>query len=201
MSWSNPTPEEASNAYSYYKNKYQSAANQKRASEKQEQSYVSQKSSATSQKAALSSQKVSFEKRLSGVENIIKMLEGSGGWFSTNVPNAISKASSSLSKAETSYRNSIKLSGGIAAASLENAFETKTVEGEIHSANALQQYKSEKIRLEQEIANLKTQISTLSNTISTLTSKINSCNATQASLRSSMNSYAYEMNHFKKYMY
>lgn len=201
MSWSNPSPEEAANAYSYYKTKYCNAANQKYASEKQEQSYVSQKSSASSRMRSLSSEKVNFEKRLNGIVNIIKMLEGNGGWFAVNVPSTISKVSSALSKTDSSYRNSIKMTGGVAAASLESAFKAKSVDSDINSATALQRYKTEKARLEQEIANLNTQITTLTNTISTLTSKINACNATQASLRSSMNSYAYEMNHYKKYMY
>lgn len=201
MSWSNPTPEEAAESYSYYKNQYYNAASQKQASEKQEQSYISQKNSAASQISSLSSQKLSFEKRLSGIENIIKMLEGSGGWFSISVPSAIAKVTTALKKADDSYRNSMKLSGGAGAASLETVFETKSVEGDSRSASALQQYKAEKARLEQQIADLKTQISSLSSMISSLTSKINACNATQATLRSTMNSSAYEMNHYEKFMY
>lgn len=200
MSWYNPSPEEAAESYSYYKNKYYSAASQKRNSEKLEQGYVSQRNSANTQLSSLSSQKVNFEKRLSGIEKIIKMLEGNGGWFSTNVPDAITKVVSALKKTDVSYRNSVRMTGGVAAASIETAFATQTVEGESHSASALQQYKSEKARLEQEIANLKSQISSLSATISSLTSKINSCNSTQAALRSTMNSCAYEMNHYKRFM-
>ena len=121
MSWLNPTSDEAAESYSYYKNKYYNAANQKRTSEKQEQSYVSQKKSATSKMNALSTQKVNLEKRLSGIVNIIKMLEGTGGWFSANVPNAISKATSALNKTIDSYRSCIKMSG-VVAASLKSAF-------------------------------------------------------------------------------
>ena len=201
MSWSNPTPEEAAESYSYYKNRYNSAANQKRASEKQEQSYISQKSQANSQINALSSQKINFERRLRGIEGIIKMLEGSGGFFSKNVPATISKATNALNKVDNSYRKSIRRTGGGSDARLATAFEIKTVEGHPNSSNALQQYKAEKARLEQELQNLKNQLNNLSALVSQLNSKINACNATQASLQSSMNSYAYEMNHYRKYTY
>lgn len=200
-SWSNPSQDEAIEAYEYYKNKYYNAANQKRASERQEQTYVSEKRAATSEMNSLSSQKLNFEKRLRGVEDIIKMLEGSGGWFSTNVPSAIEKAQSSIAKTDSSFRSSMRLSGGSGAASLETAFKTKTVEADPHSASALSSFKAEKARLEEEIANLGTQIANLSSLISSLSGKINACNSTQASLQASMNSYAYDMNHYKKYTY
>lgn len=200
-SWYNPSPDEASDAYYYYKNKYNNAANQKRASESQERSYVSQKSTAKSQLSSAKSQKINFEKRLQGIKDIIGMLEGRGGWFSTDVPGEIDKATKNLSKTEDSFRKSIVREGATAPKSLEDALEIKTVEGHQRSASALQQFKNEKVRLEQEIANLKAKINNLESTISSLTSKINSCNMTQAYLQSSMNSYAYDMNHYRSYMY
>lgn len=201
MSWSNPTQEEAAEAYDYYKHKYSTAAYQRNASIRQEQSYASEKNAATSKMNGLSAQKLNFEKRLEGIENIIKMLEGSGGWFSTNVPGAISKAVSSIKKADTSYRQSIRMSGGVAAASLETAFKAKGVEEDGNSASALQGYKAEKARLEQSIADIKAQIAALSGLISSLSSKISACSADQAALQRTMNSSAYEMNHYKKFMY
>lgn len=201
MSWYNPSQEEATEAYAYYKNKYYSAANQRNASMRQEQAYVSQKSAATTKMNDLSAQKLNFEKRLEGVIKIIKMLEGSGGWFATNVPSTISKAISTIQKTETSYKRSIKMTGGMAAASLETAFAVKTVEGDHRSASALQAYKSEKTRLEQSIADLKSQIASLSSQISTLSKQISACSAAQASYKNTMNSSAYEMNHYRKYMY
>ena len=200
-SWANPSQDEALEAYQYYKSKYYSAANQKSAAEKQERNYRSQKNAATSEVNALSSQKTNFEKRLKGIEDIIKMLEGNGGGESTNVPDSIAKAQKSLSKTSESYRGCIRLSGGVAAANMDIAFATSTVEADTHSASALQAFKAEKTRLEQEIANLKSRIANLSSTISALSSKINACNSTQASLQASMNSYAYDMNHYKKYTY
>lgn len=200
-SWSNPSEDEAAEAYAYYKSKYQTAANQKRASERQEQAYISEKKSVTAQWNSLSTQKVNFEKRLEGVEEIIKMMEGTGGWFSTNVPDAIEKAQRSISKTDSSFRSCMRLSGGVGAASLENAFKPKTVAADVHASSALAAFKAEKARLEQEIANLNTQLTNLASMVSSLTKKINACNATQASLQSSMNSYAYDMNHYKKYTY
>lgn len=201
MSWANPSPSEAAEMYSYYKHKYEDAANQKRASERLESSYVSQKNSAVSQLNAASSQRVNLEKRLEGVERIIKMLEGSGGWFTSSVPEAIDKAKSKLKQADSSYRSSIRVIGGTTAASIETAFAIKSVEEDPNSANALSEFKKERTRIEQAITELQSQINNLSSLISSLTSSINACNQTQASLQSAMNSYAYDMNHYHGFMF
>lgn len=201
MSWANPSPSEAAEMYSYYKHKYEDAANQKRASERLESSYVGQKNSAVSQLNAASSQRVNLEKRLEGVEKIIKMLEGSGGWFTSSVPEAIDKAKSKLKQADSSYRSSIRVIGGTTAASIETAFAIKSVEEDPNSANALSEFKKERTRIEQAITELQSQINNLSSLISSLTSSINACNQTQASLQSAMNSYAYDMNHYHGFMF
>ena len=201
MSWANPSPSEAAEMYSYYKHKYEDAANQKRASERLESSYVSQKNSAVSQLNAASSQRVNLEKRLEGVEKIIKMLEGSGGWFTSSVPEAIDKAKSKLKQADSSYRSSIRVIGGTTAASIETAFAIKSVEEDPNSANALSEFKKERTRIEQAITELQSQINNLSSLISSLTSSITACNQTQASLQSAMNSYAYDMNHYHGFMF
>lgn len=201
MSWYHPSQEEAAEAYSFYRNKYHKAASQRNASIRQEQAYISQKRTATTKMNEFSMQKLNFEKRLEGIILIIKMLEGSGGWRSTNVPNAILKATSTIRKTDSSYKKSIRMTGGMAVASLETAFAVKTVEGDYRSASALQAYKAEKTRLEQSIANLKIQIDSLSNQISVLSKQISACSAAQASYKSTMNSSAYEMNHYRKYMY
>lgn len=201
MSWANPSPSEAAEMYSYYKHKYEDVANQKRASERLESSYVSQKNSAISQLNAASSQRVNLEKRLEGVEKIIKMLEGSGGWFTSSVPEAIDKAKSKLKQADSSYRSSIRVIGGTTAASIETAFAIKSVEEDPNSANALSEFKKERTRIEQAITELQSQINNLSSLISSLTSSINACNQTQASLQSAMNSYAYDMNHYHGFLF
>jgi len=199
MSWSNPSPEEAAEAYSYYRHKYSSAASQRDASIRQERAYVSEKNAAISQKDSLSTQKLNFEQRLEGIVNIIRMLEGSGG-FSANVPEAIAKAVSSIKTADSSYHESIRMLGGVAAASLETAFKARGVEEDYNSASALQGYRAEKTRLEQAIEELKAQIAALSSQISALTGKISACGAAQAALKKTMNSCAYEMNHYRRFM-
>lgn len=198
--WSYPSEEEASEAYYYFKDKYNSAAYQKQVSERNEQQYLNEKSAASSQIKNLSTDRVNFEKRLKGIEEIIKILEGNGGWFSTNIPQAISQAQHSLERAQESFQKSIVLSGGSNRASLSEAFALKTVEADANSSAALQEYRKEKNRLEQEIANIKQQVANLEVAIAQLVRQIKSCNIEQSSLRSSMNSYAYEMNHYRRYM-
>lgn len=200
-SWSNPSPEEASDAYSYYKRQYNNAASQKRASQRQENNYINQKNAARTQMNEAKSQKINFEKRLRGIEKIIGMLEGRDGWGATDCPDEINSAKSKLSKTEESFRKSIVLDGATQPKNLEDALEVKTVEAHTASASALQQFKNEKVRLEQEIARLNAMINNLASTISTLTSKINACNVAQFNLQSRMNSYAYDMNHYRRYMY
>lgn len=196
MSWFNPSPDEADDAYRYYKGKYAEAASQKRASEMQEQAYFQQRKEASSQMSLKSSQKINFEERLEGIENIIAMLEGNNAL--NDVPNAISKACTAIARANVSYMLSVV--SEMIAASLEDAFTVSKVEEDSDSASALQKYKAEKDRLAQEIENLKAQIAALENTISSLSSKINACNSAQASLRASMNSSAYEMDHYRNFI-
>ena len=197
MSWLNPTPDEANEQYYYNRNKYNNALAQRRASEKQEAQYIDQKNAATAQMNTLSEQKVNFEKRIQGLDEIIKSMEGLGG---SDVPSSINKAAKQLQKVDSSYRGSIRASGTIPVADLGNAFSVKTVDAEPHSSMALQQFRAEKSRLEQEVTNLKLRIASLSSQIASLTSQINGCNSVQSSLTSQMNTCAYEMNHYKPYM-
>ncbi len=197
----NPTEEEAEEAYDYYKSKYNAAANQKRSSERREQTYIAEKKNAVSQRTELSSQKLNFEARLEGIVKIIAMLEGTGGWFSVNVPDSIEKAQRALTRTDSSFRGCIKLTGGGSTASMANAFALKSVEADWNSASALQAFRAEKNRLEGQLEEIRRQIDSLSEQISSLTGKINACNSEQWSLQSSMNSYAYDMNHYKKYTY
>lgn len=200
MSWSNPTPEEAEQNYYYYKNKYYYAANQRNQSIKQEEKLAAERRSASSAYNSLSNQKKNLEKRLEALVRIIAMLEGTGGWLSVSVPDVISKALKSVIKADEDHKNSIKLSGGVAAASLVEAFRPKTVEGDADSAAALAAYKSEKSSLENQISDLNTQITNTAATIDALNSKINACNSMQADLKNVMNSSSYEMLHFQKFL-
>ncbi len=196
--WNNPSENEAEEACDYYRKKYEDAAWNLRAAERDHQEYRSQKSAAVGKRDNLSQQKVNFEKRLEGIERIIAMLEGTGGLFTENVPETIRKAQKSLSKTDESFRSSIRLTGGSAAPSFENAFETKSVEADAHTASALQAFKREKNRLEKEIENLKIQISRLSELIDDLNRKISACVEYQAEMRYRMNSFAFDLRHYQK---
>ena len=186
-------------AIRYYKKKYDAAANEKKSSERCEQSYRTQKKQASTQIDSLTSEKVNLDKRLSGIKRIIKALDGTGGWLSTNVPEAIAKTGSKLSQADAGFRSGIKLTGGTGAVSLMDALAVKTVEGDDRSRMALEKYRREKERLEQRIADLNAKISSLSDQISSLNKKIRECDAMQATLRSRMRSYASEINYYRRH--
>lgn len=200
MSWFNPTPEEAEENYYYYKDQYYYAADQRSRAAREEQEYASRRSSCKAQISDLSRNKINFEKRAEGIEKIIKMLEGNGGWFSVDVPGTISKANKSLQKTDSSYKKCIKVTG-IATASLENSFLTKSVAAEPHSASALQTLKKELVRLRQSIEDCKKQIANLNSQVETLNREIRASQSAQSSYRNMMNSSAFEMNHYRGYMY
>lgn len=197
MSWSNPTPQEAEDNYYYYKNRYNNAASEKALSERREANYNAQRTSTINQMNSVSSQKLNFEKRLEQIGVIIKMLEGSTGI--NDVPSIIARGIQSVKRTDESYQTAIRL-GGVAPAAFASIFDVKTVTGDANSSSALSKYKSEYARLQQAIADLQSQLASLSAAVDSLNSAIRSCNAEQASLRSSMLSSAYEMNHYKKYM-
>lgn len=199
MPWVNPTPEEAKEEYDYSRSKYMQAASEKAASERAEQSYIDQRKTAMSTIQSCKTDKTNFEKRIKQIEEIIKMLEGRGGFFSEDVPESITNANTSSQKADQSFKSCIKCDG-ISSASLDDVFHSKSVEEDSNSNNALNAFKNEKARLEEAVENLERQISSLSSSINDLNTQIRNCNSTQASLRHSMNGYAYEMSHYKRYM-
>ena len=198
MSWSNPSSNEAESAYYSAKNAYSNAANQKSASERAESNYISEKNSCASSIQSCQNEKRNFEKRIAGIGEIIKALEGSGGG-GVDVPSGISKVNSAAGNADTSYRGSIKCAE-ITRADFNDVFKAKSVYEDANSSGALSAYKSEKARLEQAVAELEARIASLFASIDSLTSKIKSCNAAQASYSHTMSSAAYDMNHYKKYM-
>lgn len=200
MSWSNPTSEEASQNYAFYKNQYNNAAQNKYASEKQELGYINQKNAATNQLESANSQKLNFEKRIAGISEIINLLEGTPSRGVSDVPSVISEARNKLSQVDEVYNVVISFSG-TEVTNFGDVFENKTVEGDINSSSALQSYKNEKTRIEQSLENVKSQINSLTQTIESLNRSIASCNSYQASCQSTMSSSAYEMNHYQPYLY
>ena len=194
MSWSNPSPDEASEKYYYYKNRYNNAANQKNSYYRQECNYVNERNSLSGRINSASTEKIQFEKRLAGIENIIRTLE------SGSVPQAILKANKAIACADESMSKSIRLIGGGQSCNLQEAFITKTVDEDSHTSTALAVYKSECQRIEEELRKLSQTISSLTDQVNSLNTQIRNCDEMQASLRRTMNESVYEMNHYKKYM-
>lgn len=199
MSWTYPTQEEAQDAYNDSRRKYNSAAQNLAVSRNNQSNYETQRSSNLLQIAGNQMEKWNLEKRVSQLENIIKMLEGNGGFFGTNVPSDIQKSNVASENVDKSFESSIKCDE-IPAASLNKVFSSKSVTVHTHSNAALEGFKKEKQRVEQVIATLKNSIIILTNEISSLNSKIASCGLEQIKLKANMASYAYEMNHYKWYM-
>ncbi|MBQ8298177.1 MAG: hypothetical protein IJX77_10395 [Ruminococcus sp.] len=199
MSWINPTPDEAADGYYASKRKYSEAASQRYASQRAEEGYRAERSRTLGAIASCASDKINFERRIEDLEKIIGMMQGTGGFFSEDVPGAISTANSSLAQADNSYRSCIKCDS-LAAPDMTDIFRNKAVEEEQNSASALQGFISEKARLEQAVIELQAQINALSAAVDTLSQQIRSCNAEQASLSKIMAGSAYDISHYRRYM-
>lgn len=120
--------------------------------------------------------------------------------FSVNIPDVINTANASLKDMNEGFKKSIRACG-INAADLEEAFFVKSVAQDQASARALALLQTEKNALEQLNAQLDSQMAMLNSNMDALKKQISECNAQQAQLQKEMYSYAFDMNHFKKYMY
>lgn len=181
--------------------KYDEAEAEKHRSERRESSYNSQRKSKNNQLSSKKTQKKNREKRLDGVKKIIKQLDGSAGMFSNDVPEKITKAAKALDKADSRYKESIRVSGGMPVASLETALYIKSVTADSNSAAALTGYKTEKTRVENLIAGLKKEIVKLEDEIASLKRKINSENDRQRELAARMTKYRNEINDLKRQLF
>ncbi len=199
MSWFNPEPQEAYDLYCYNKNRYLDAAESRAASVRQERQCVYEKQQAQKTISNCKSEKTNFEKRIKGIDQIIKMLEQEGGLFSVSVPSTISTANKKASQTDTSFKGCIK-SDGVTAANMGDVIGVKSVAEELHSSSALTKLKNEKARLEKSVEELNSTISNLNEQISRLTSQIRVCDAEQADLQRVMSSSSYEMSHYRRYM-
>ena len=193
------TPEQAEEEYQRSRNRYQEAAYQKTYWSNQEQELRNQKKYTADVIKSDNSKRVNFEKRLDGIEKIIKILEGDGV-FTSSVPRSITNANQSLQSANHQYLKCIQLSGGSGAANMEDSFKAPTVQGDTNSSQALEAYKNAKIKLEQDIKDLKAQIALLSGQMDDLSRKISNASTQQWSARSAMISSAYDMVRYKRAM-
>ena len=199
MSWWNPTADEAEEQYWYCRNKYSNAFAEKKQWARLEEESRTQLRQTDSQIADCKSQKKSNNKQIEEIKNIIAMLQGKS-MFSVNVPEVINTANTSLKNMNEDYQKSIRVSG-VAAANLEEAFHVKSVEEDSASAKALELLQREKVALEQLNEQLDSQMTTLNSNMDTLKKQIRQCDAQQSQLQRDMYSYAFDMNHFVKYMY
>ena len=186
------TQEEAAEQFARSKKSYYEAEQRRAQLSNQMDNYRAEKKYAAAQISNARGERTNFEKRLRGIEDIIKVLEGTG-WFSENAPQSISKANSALQSANSDYQQCIRLSGGVSAADMEGTFRAKSVEEDPNSGQALDAYRQERERLAREIENLNRMIDGFSAQMSELTGKMNACAAEQSAVRRSMMSSACEM--------
>ena len=187
------TRDEAEEQYARSKQSYYEAEQQRARLSNQIDNYREQKKYAAAQISSAKGEKTNFEKRLRGIESIIKVLEGSG-WFSENAPQSISKANNALQSANNSYQNCIRLTNGTPpAADMEATFRAKSVEDDPNSSVALKEYHRERDRLEQAIIDLNNRINGCYAEMESLTKKISACSAEQSSARRIMMNSVCEM--------
>ena len=155
------------------------ARSEKRRSERIESSYVSSKKTAQSDLSDSKKEKLNLEKRLKGIEKIIKLLTVSGGIFSNNVPDKTEKARKESTKTGEAYSGCIKCPE-ISAADVAEKFKTASVEENSNSKRALEEIRKEKQRVEEAIEEINRQIKKLEQKIEDCIAKINKCNREQA---------------------
>lgn len=162
--------------------KLQSLYNELRRSEKKESEYEASKKRASTDLANSRKEKRNLEKRLDGVRKIISMMEGSGGFFSANVPEKIRRANKSSDEAGSNFKGCIRCSG-VQAADVADKFHTQKVNENRNSSSALQEFEREERRLVGAIDEIDRQIRALNDRIGILTTNIRNCNSTQSSIR------------------
>lgn len=185
--------DEAEEQYARSRQSYYDAEQRRAQLGNQIDNYQQQKRYAAAQISSARGEKTNFEKRLRGIEEIIKVLEGSG-WFSENAPQSIDKANSALQSANSNYQQCIQLTNGTPpAADMEETFRAKSVEDDPNSGEALRAYRQERDRLQQAIIDLNNKINACYAEMDSLTKKISVCSAEQSSARRIMMYNACEM--------
>ena len=119
------TQQEAEDQFISAKKNYYEAEQRRAQLSNQMDNYRAEKKYAAEQISSARGERTNFEKRLRGIEDIIKVLEGTG-WFSENAPQSIDKANSALQSANSNYQQCIRLSGGVSAADMEETGRRKS---------------------------------------------------------------------------
>ena len=185
----------------YYeaKRSYNRAVAERQSLRNQESACCSARANATSNIQNAQTNKINFEKRLAEIEKIIKMLDGSGGWFSANVPSSIENANKQLSKADESFKKCMTCTG-YPPAELTEVFKTLRVDEDANTSQALDMLKKEKIRLETEIQNLKKSIAENQQIVQNMIKQLASISFAKIANTKTIAFAAYDMQAAKKAM-
>lgn len=192
--WYNCSQSEAQDGYDTAKQRYNNAAYELSQTKSRYESCLKEYSSQRQKLDSASRDKINFQKRIEQIENVIKMLSEGG-----DINDAVENANSAAKKAEEYLSGSIKCSG-INSPSISKTFGCRKVEEDPDSANALAEFKKEKSRLEQSVAEVESQLRAMEEMVDNLRKQVTGLETMQHSAQRTMKMSAYEMSHFKKYL-
>lgn len=181
--------------YYRYRRLYNQALDNKIYAERCSNSYTEQKNQKSTQLSNCEAKRTSDKKRLSDVKDILKALEGTGGFFSNDVPSTIEKAGKALKKLGTSFQESFRLTGGSKAADVESCLSVSQIDD-----GTIRVFRKEKERLESEISQADRTISGLKDSIGTLKSKCSQANSDIKKYNRQANNYYDEMMKWRRKM-
>lgn len=204
MSWNNPSPDEAANAYYSSKSRYNNAASQRQAASRAAEHASAERSRARSEITSCQTDKLNFEKRIEDIRHIVQALDGSASGplvasIGADIPTLIASLNTSMQESDSAYRGSI-ISPDITPAQFYEIMRSNPVGDDSLLSAALQKFRDEIVRLQQAIAELERKINALNALVSDLSTKIRNYEAAQADWSRVMQSSAYDMNHYRGYM-
>lgn len=194
MSWSNPTPEEAQEAYDDAKSKYESAAEDYFRYKNEYETYDASLSSAKLQQNAATVTRDLYQKRLEALDDIIKMLQPMG-----DMDMKVLGVTTSAQMTEMLMKGSIYCDG-VNAPSIGDFFRSYSVANNTHSAQALELIKKERNRTQINLDEAQARMNSVGGTLEELISKGQAAYDSMNAAQKTMKSCAYEMEHYKKYL-
>ena len=194
MSWNNPTPEEAEEAYAQAKSRYETAAESYLQNKKKIETYKQEYDDIYSKAMAWGLKKNKLEKKMEKLLEIKAMLEPGGA-----VDKAVAEVNSELRWAEDNLKKNLVCTN-IQSPTVSQAFRCPTVEQHPDSLEARQLLRQVRYRYDQEIEEVESKMKTIESEADELKRKLNSYTDTQSQLSKIMKDCSYEMNHYKKYL-
>jgi len=185
--------ENAQDEYNYYRRKYQNSYSDYKTCDRKISSFQSQQTYYQNMISNLRNNRLNFEKRLKGLQDIVKKLDSSGGMFSDNVPDKIATAANHLVEIQEAYEKSIVF-GDVSSADISDAFKVKTVTEQINSDNALRHFKRKRDELQTALDDVKKSIAKAEDEIKDLKTQIRALEDTQRQLQSTMRNCTINMN-------